>query len=109
MSMYGDYIQEVVGDHIYETDQGFATYRFTDDSTVYIVDIYVVPKFRNQSVASDMAASIEEIARARGCTKMLGSVVPSNQSSAASMRVLLAYGMVPESSTNNFILFRKDL
>ena len=107
--MYGDYIRELVGDHIYETEQGFATYRFTDDTTVYIIDIYVLPKFRNASVASDMAAYIEEIARARGCTKMLGSVVPSNKSSAGSMKVLLAYGMVPESSTNNFILFRKDL
>ncbi len=38
---------------------------------------------------------------------MLGSVVPSAKGSADSMKVLLSYGMVPFSSTNDFVLFKK--
>lgn len=109
MSLYGEYVQELLGDHIYEIEQGFATYRFTDEKTVYILDIYVRPEFRKGSVSRDIADHIMEIAKKRGCTKMLGSVVPTARGSAVSMKVLLAHGMVPESSTNNFILFGKEI
>lgn len=109
MSLYGEYIKELLGDHIYETEEGFATYRFTDEKTVYILDIYVRPEFRKSQVGRDIADHIMGIAKQRGCTKMLGSVIPTAKGAAYSMKVLLAYGMVPESSTNNFILFGKEI
>ncbi len=109
MSLYADYVKERLGDEIIESKSGFATYRFTDDKTVYLVDLYVSPDFRKMGVARDMANLVGEIAKKRGCIKMIGSVVPSAKGSAQSMKVLLAYGMVPDSSTNDFVLFRKDL
>lgn len=110
MSMYANYIREKTSDHIVETDQGFATYRYLDNGkTVYIMDIYVLPDFRKGYVASTIADAIVDEAKARGCNKVLGSVVPSNKNSEASIKVLLAYGMTLESASQDFILFKKEI
>lgn len=107
--MYSNYIREKTTDQIIETDKGFATYRYVDEKTVYIIDIYVLPDFRKSAVASTIADSIVEEAKKKGCNKLLGSVVPSNKNSTDSMRVLLSYGMTLESSSNDFILFKREI
>lgn len=107
--MYAEYVRERLGDEIIETNSGFATYRFTDPRTVYLVDLYVRPDFRKLGVARDLGDRVMAIGKERGCTKMLGSVVPSAKGAADSMRVLLAFGMTPDSSTNDFILFKKEI
>jgi len=109
VSLYGDYLKERLGDEIIETEQGFATYRFPDPLTCYVVDIYVKPEFRTQSVATGIADLIVEIAKQKGCSRLLGSVVPSTKGSTTSLRVLLGYGFSLDSSTQDFILFRKDI
>lgn len=109
MSMYAEYIKERTDDHILETETGFATYRFLGDATCYIIDIYVKPEFRKQSVASDIADTIMGIAKSSGYKKLIGSVVPSAKGSTTSLRVLLGYGMTLESCSNDFILFKKDI
>ena len=110
MSMYSKYLAEKTEDMIKETDQAFVSYRYLPESkTVYIVDLYVLPEFRNTDVASTLADTIVEEARAKGCTTLLGSVIPSNKNSTVSLRVLLAYGMRLESSTNDFIVFKKEI
>jgi ribosomal protein S18 acetylase RimI-like enzyme len=109
MSLYADYLKERTHDQIIETDKGFATYRFIDPSTVYIVDIYVSPDFRHSREASHMADAICEIAKSKGCTKVIGSVVPSTRGSTTSLKVLLGYGMTLQSSTNDFIVFERSI
>lgn len=109
MSMYGDYIKEKTQDLILETSTGFATYRYVDEKTVYIMDLYVLPEWRNTKVASHLADEIAEEAKKKGCSKMLGSVVPSNKNSTASVKVLIAYGMNLKSSSNDFIVFEKEI
>lgn len=109
MSMYAEYIKERLDHDIIETDCGFATYRFTDEQTCYLMDIYMKTDYRNQGVARDLANMVVEIAKKRGCTKMIGSVVPSAKGSNTSLHVLLAYGMTLDSCTNDFILFRKEI
>lgn len=109
MSLYSDYLLERTQDYIIETDKGFATYRYVNINTVYIIDLYVCPEFRKQRVASDLSAIIMRLAKERGCTKMVGSVVPSNKGSTESVQVLLAHGMKLQSCTNDFILFEKEI
>jgi ribosomal protein S18 acetylase RimI-like enzyme len=108
VSLYGDYLRERTNDHILETGRGFATYRFVENA-VYIVDIYVVPQFRKSGEASQMADAIAKAAKEQGCTKMLGSVVPSMKGSLDSVKVLLAYGMRPVSAREDFIVFEKEI
>lgn len=109
MSLYSNYLMEKTSDKIIETDKAFATYRYVNDKTVYIIDLYVLPLFRKTDVASTIADNIVEEARKKGCNKLLGSVVPSNKNSTSSLKILLAYGMTLESSSNDFILFKKDI
>ena len=107
--MYADYLLEHHGDHLYKIDQGFAIYRFLNEKQVYIVDIYVKPEFRKTGIASTIADDIGAISKLRGCSEMLGTVVPSAKNSTASLKVLLGYGMKLQSSSNDLIVFIKEL
>jgi len=114
MSFYADYIRERTTDEIIETEVGFVTYRFLTDMNleikqVYIIDIYVHPDFRQEGRASALADDVVAKAKQRGCTELLGSVVPSNKGSTASLKVLLGYGMRLKSSANDFIVFTKEI
>lgn len=109
MSLFGDYIKEKNGDEIIETPRGFASYRFIGTDTVYIVDIYVVPEHRRSNEASVIADVIVERAKAKGCTKLLGTVSPAAKTATASLRVLLGYGMHLVSSGPECIIFEKEI
>jgi len=109
MSLYAEYIRELSQGDVLETDKGFATYVFPDDTTCYIREIYVRPAFREQNAASAMADLIVEKAKNRGCKTLLGSVTPSAKGSTTSLRVLLAYGFSLLSSSNDYILFQKEI
>lgn len=109
MSKYAEYIKEREDKEIIEDSRGFATYQFLDSDKCYIESIYVRPDYRNTNVASEMADKVASIAKAKGCNKLLGSVSPTTKNSTASLKVLLAYGFDLDSSTNNLILFSKDI
>lgn len=110
MSLYAKYLTERTNDRILEINHGFATYRILpEQKAVYIVDIFVDSDFRKAGTASQMADEIAKIAKKEGCTKMLGSVVPSTKNSTASLKVLLAYGMTLQWSTQDFVVFEKEI
>lgn len=109
MSFYADYLRERTTDDIIETDEGFATYRFVNAKTVYIVDIYVRPECRKSHVAKDLADEIVRRAKEKGCNELIGTVVPSTKNSTDSVKVLIAYGMSLNSSGNDLIVFRKEI
>lgn len=107
-SLYGRYISEREGREILEDERGFATYTFTKDG-IYIQEIYVLPEFRQEGVASQYADVIAGIAKANGLSKLFGSVCPSAKGSTASMKVLLAYGFEIESAAINMIYLVKNI
>jgi ribosomal protein S18 acetylase RimI-like enzyme len=109
MSLYAEYLKERTSDFIIEDEFGFATYRFVDEKTVYIVDIYVKPEHRYDGIASSLADDIVRIAKQRGCTTLMGTVQPSAKNSTASIKVLMAYGMTLASSGNDFVIFKKEI
>lgn len=110
MSLYAEYLKERTHDEILERDYGFATYRYlADNKTVYVIDIYVVPESRHQGVAADMADAVADIARAKGCTEMVGTIQPSAKGSTEGAKVLLAYGMALQSATQDCIVFHKRI
>jgi ribosomal protein S18 acetylase RimI-like enzyme len=110
MSLYADYIRERTGDEIIERDNSFVTFRFLNENkAVYIVDIFVKPDCRDKNVAGQLADTVAQIAKAKGCTEMLGSVMPSAKGSTTSLKILLAYGFQLQSAGNDAIIFRKDI
>lgn len=109
MSLYSEYLAEKTDTLVVESEKGFATYKYTEDGAVYIIDIYVKPDFRNEKVASQMADNIAEIAKVKGIKKMYGSINISTKQCTDSLKVLLAYGFRLNSSTTNFLLLEKDI
>lgn len=109
-SLYAKYLKERNDDEIVETEKGFASYRYINDGkSVYLTDIYVLPEFRKENVASMIADEIALIAKSKGATEMIGTVVPTANNSTSSLKVLLGYGMTLQSASNNCIVFKKDL
>lgn len=109
MSMYAKYLKERTDDSIIETACGFATYRFLNEKQVYIIDLYIEPEFRQSHNASAIADQVCAIAKQRGCTELVGSVVPSTKGATTSLKVLLGYGMRLDSAAQDLILFKKDI
>lgn len=111
MSLYADYLREKTDTQVLETEKGFCTYRWLDDGP-YIIDIYVLPDFRHDHEATRMANQVAEFGRARGDKVMYGSVNVGTKECGQSLKVLLAYGFEPHSSsttTPNFWLLSKEI
>jgi predicted GNAT family acetyltransferase len=109
LSLFAEYLTERTNRHIIEAEFGFATYTYTDNQTVYIEDLYVIPEQRKSGLASKLTNDIIDLAKAKGCTRLLGSVVPSSKTSTDSMKAFLAFGMKLDSSTNDFVVLSKEI
>ncbi len=109
MSFYADYITERTDDLIIESPMGFATYRYLNDYQVYVVDLFVKKEYRKLGMAADMANAIAKLAKEKGCTEMLGTIVPSTKNSTASLDILRRYGMHLVSASNDLIIMKKEI
>lgn len=109
-SLYAKYLRERTDDQILETNEGFVTYKYINEGkAVYIMDIFVLPHLRKEGLAARLADLVVLEAKEKGAVELLGSVVPSTKNSTTSVQVLIAYGMSLHSSTNDFIVFRKEI
>jgi len=110
VSLYAKYLTERTNDRILEINHGFATYRMLpDQKAVYIIDVFVEADFRRAGTASQLGDEIVKIAKKEGCTKLLGSVVPSLKNSTDSVKFLISYGMKIQSASPDFIVFEKEI
>lgn len=109
-SLYAQYLNEREGKQIVEDERGFAVYSFLPElNSVYIEDIFVLPEFRNQNIASEYADNIAAEAKSKGFLTLIGTVRPSANGATTSLKVLLAYGFEVSSSEHDAIYFRKTL
>ncbi len=108
MSLYADYLAEKGLKGIIETPTSFATYCITGQEC-YIEDIYVAPEFRKTKEASRLADAITEIAKAKGCTYLTGSVNSRATDPTASIKTLLGYGFKFMRSNDAGLYFYKEL
>ena len=108
-SLYAQYLLERTDDKIIETETGFMTYRFLDERSVYIIDVFVIPSERAKHQAAALADTVIREAKLRGCTEVLGTVVPSAKNSTQSIKALTGWGMKLRNSSNDLIVFKKDI
>lgn len=108
MSLYADYILEREGRNMLESEHGFLTYIISGPDC-YVVDFFVEQKFRRSGKGKLLADHIERIAKESGCTRLLGSIVPTAKGSTESLKVLLSYGYKLLSSRDNFMMLYKDV
>jgi hypothetical protein len=107
-SLYAQYLFEREGFECVEELYGFATFKVTGDEC-YLRDIFVIPSMRKQRGASNLCDQVRDIAKARGCKFVVGSVAPSARGSNESIKAILAYGFQLFSSQQDFIIFKLDI
>lgn len=106
--MWAEYIREREGFEVVETDKSVATYKIAGEEC-YIKDIYVSKEHRRSGEAFKMGDHIAEIARANGCKRLSGTVVPSLGGSSDSLQGLLKYGFKLHSAFQDLIVLVKEL
>lgn len=107
-SNYALYIKEREGKDIIETEQGFATYYFDEDS-VYIADVYVRPEYRNKNVAKDFFETIEEIAKEKGLKECITYADTSAKGYEISKSALLSNSFEIIGFVDNMVFFKRNL
>jgi len=110
-SLYGQYIKEREGVDILEDEYGFITFKFIDNETCYIVDVFVVEEMRRNNVASKYAKKVEDIAKERGCKYMLGSISTLANNFNASEKLMMAneYKFKETNSKQNMVYYIKEV
>lgn len=108
-SLFAQYEAERAGNQTLETEEGFATWRYLDTETVYIVDLYVVPERRREGVATRLADRICAEALATGRTRLFGTIDPNAHGAHESLLGLLAYGMRLSHSDGPLLVLTKSL
>lgn len=107
-SLYARYVLEREGFSTSECPEGFATYRVQGEAC-YIRDLYVLPDHRKHGVASRLADGIAVIARAAGCTRLVGTVDVRTAGHEGSLKALLAYGFTVTSAHEGYLVLHKPL
>lgn len=108
-SLYAMYIKEREDKDIIESDKGFATYKIFDNGECYLQDIFVLPNFRKDGLATQMANEVVDIAKEHGCHTLIGSVCTDTNYSTRNLQVFLAYGMQVHKIIGNLIFLKKDI
>ncbi len=110
LSKFAAYLREREGFELMEIPEGFAVFRIWG-CELYIRDIFIYPEFRKSGIAAALADSIVESVKSK-CPKvglLTGTVSPKLKSATDSMKVLLAYGMTIHSSSEEAIIFKKEI
>lgn len=108
MSLFAKYKKEREGKETLEREHGFATYFFHEDFC-YLEDIFVDLKHRQEGLAAQMADEVCAIAKAKGYSKLMGSVNTRTNNVTTSIKVLLAYGMQFHDVQGHMIFFSKEI
>lgn len=110
MSFYGEYMHEREGFSTVEDDYGFATYILTpEENCAYIRDIFVTPSYRRKGNCFGYADKIVELAKAKGITRLVGSVCLNAKGSTESMKMMLAYDFKLRNLNGSMIFLEKEI
>ncbi len=108
-SLYAKYLSEIGNDHIIEEKEGFVTYRFINEKQVYIIDIFVLPEWRNCGIPLKLADKVCMEAKEKGCTELLGTIDPNNPGSTMNLKAQLSFGMSLSAVSHNAIILKKEI
>jgi hypothetical protein len=108
IDLYAAYLEELGAKHLFRNEKGFVLYSFAQDYC-YLEEIFILPEFRGKKEFAVLSDSVAKIAKEKGCKRLLGSVIPTINNSTRSVSMMISYGAKLISSTNNYILFEKEI
>ncbi len=92
MSLYAEFVKEYEDfDTIEYPGVAFACYKITGDEC-YIKNIFISKAHRSQKISYQIQEDITKVAKAAGCTYLLGTVSPFSKTASFSMAGLLKDG-----------------
>lgn len=107
-SLYAKYVKEILKIECVETENAFATYEILEDG-IYVMDVFVDPRYRRTRIASDLTKRIEKISKDMGYSKIYTSVNPRIAQANISLKTILAYGFQLLNSSPELIMFVKEI
>lgn len=109
MKLFKSYLEEKMPNRrVIFNEHGFIIYNLVK-TECYIEELYVVPEFRQQKIATKLADEVAAIAKEAGCYYLSAQVPVENLDSAQSLRVQLAYGFKLHSANDNVIILTKEI
>jgi len=108
-SLYAKFLEEYESTNIIETEKGFCTYKFIGEDECYIENVYVLPEYRREDIATKFGHKIEVIAKENGCKYVTGSVCLKSNNPDRSNKFMLNYGFILDSIIGNMIYYKKEI
>jgi ribosomal protein S18 acetylase RimI-like enzyme len=107
-SMYAKYVEErEPNTFLIETPEGWIKYLASD--VFYIQDIYVLPEFRRNGIATTLGEMAISVAREKGYKEVYISVVPKANGTTASLKAILKANFNLHSASSDLIIFVKEI
>lgn len=108
--LYAEYILERENSHYYENDFGFVTYR-DEGPSVYLVDMYIIPKYRKKGNCKKFVKYIENIAKEWGKSQIITSISLDGMGVEDSLQAILCCGfkLVNVDESTSMIYFIKGV
>lgn len=108
LSLYGRYIKEYSNTDIYESNEGFFTFRINDDEC-FVEDLYIAPEYRRDGMGNKFANKIENIAKENGCKYIMCTVCKNASDPNRSSLFIRNNGYIVDKVTDNGIFYKKEI
>ena len=111
MSLYADYIKERQNIETLECEKAFVTYEiYPDLKELYLMDVYVDPKYRRTGILRGYFNKIVEIAKEANCNFIMGSVDMSTKNWQKMEKIMINEGFdFSHKFRDNMLFYKKDV
>jgi ribosomal protein S18 acetylase RimI-like enzyme len=108
MQLYRAYLKERENAELIERSWGWCSYRVEADH-VYLIDIYVLPQYRQHGKGTELLAAVENVARECGRPAVLGSIATNVQGADKMYNIMHGLGFKIHSSDKDIIYMIKEI
>jgi hypothetical protein len=110
LSLYGKYVKECVDWEIIEDEFSFVTYQKLEDE-IRIIDMFVSPEKRNNSIWNELYNKVEKVAQLLNCGKIsavINKQIPINNQKRT-IHICKKVGMSSSYEDEFFIIYSRGL
>lgn len=107
--LFTDYVQERLQVNVLQNEHAFYLWKFIEEDTVYITDMYVAPAERRSGVAGALFVELLGQMRELGVKRLVGSTDVTAANPELGMYAMLSVGFKPTGASENIIWYSKEI
>lgn len=107
-SLYGQYIKERDETEILEKEFGYITYKILNNE-LHVFNLFVVKDQRNTGLGFKLCKELETLAKEKGCTRAMTTVVLGISTQTEALKFHLRYGLKLLSANKDYIILGKEI